>query len=329
MEGDQGATLDPGNDLKVYSEREFAEVVAKALTEEKAKAQRQYKEEAAATSKARMEDIRWHERKIQQLEQQLRDRDSAPALNAFAQSLNEAAISALSGREVAQLYRQCSELSRQCSEALRLIGPRVEDGLQQSARGDCIDNATGEGHHEASTEAPYSRVAPIRKKRGKKLLDGLKGLWKICTRTKQGKRGSSFDGTFARIKGMSKSTLGLDKSSDDTAATDGTSTASPFKSTNMPSHDTLEPPSTPVDRLSGDAKTVRTRRQHSKKASNNVGPVERREAEEDGSTTETSLTDDTAGLSPMPARQRTMPPLQRPLIDTMAHPRRDAGLARA
>jgi hypothetical protein len=178
MEEDQGATLDSGNDLKVYSKREFAELVAKARAEAQPKAQRQYREEAVATSKARMEDIRWHEQKIQQLEQQLRDRDSVPAQNAFGQSLNEAAISALSGREVAQLYCQCSELSRQCSEALRLIGPRVEDGLQQSARGNCIDTATGEGHHEASTEARHSRVAPIRKKPSKKLLDGLKGLWK-------------------------------------------------------------------------------------------------------------------------------------------------------
>jgi hypothetical protein len=70
---------------------------------------------------------------------------------------------------------------------------------------------------------------------------------------------------------------------------------------------------------------MRTRRKHSKKALKIVGPVESRDAREDGSTTETSLTDATAGASPTPAKRRQ----QRPLIDTTAHPRRDPGLARA
>ncbi|KAK5447865.1 hypothetical protein LTS15_009364 [Exophiala xenobiotica] len=309
MEEDPRATLDSGNSL-VYSEKEFAELVAKARAEEQAKAQRQlalaevrrqYIEEAAATSKAHMEDIRWHEQKIQQLEQQLRDRDSVPAQNAFAQPLNEAAISALSIQQARQLYR--------------LINSRVDNILQQYARGDSIDTTTGEEHHEASTEAPYSRVAPIRKKRGKKLVDGLKGLWKIF----------SFDDTLARIKGMSNSTLGLDKSSDDTAAMDKSSTSSPFKSSNMPSHGTLEPPTTPINRPSADTKPMRTQRKLGKKALRNVGPVQSRDAKEDGSMTETSLTDATARASPTPAERRQ----QRPLIDTMAHPRRDPGLARA
>ncbi|KAK5221078.1 hypothetical protein LTR72_006636 [Exophiala xenobiotica] len=326
----------PVDDEKVYSENELnrivAQAVAQARLEEEVKTRRQFKEEATKTSKAHIDDIRWHEQKVQQLEQQLRDRDSVPA--AFAQPLNEAAISALSGQEVAQLYRQCSEfsrhcsdLSRQCSEALRLIGPRVEAGLQQSAadeilqqsaRSDRIDTATED---EADIEPPSSNFATIRKGKGKgkKFLDGLKGLTRSGTLKGKESRRSSIGDTFSRIKATSKSTLGLDKSSDDAAATDESTTSSPSKSS------TLEPPTTPTNRPSADAKTLRTRRKRSKNALKTGGPVLSRDSKEDGSTTETSLTDATAGASPTPAKRRQ----QRPLIDTMAHSRRAAGLARA
>lgn len=142
-------------------------------------------------------------------------------------------ISALSEQQVVELYRQCSELSR-------LISPRVENALQQYARRELIHSATDDETHEADNEAPPSRFGTIRKKPGKKLLEGLKILGSSGTQKGKEKRGSSIGDTFARFKSIIKSTLGSDKSTDDTdtAVTDESSAASPFKSTHMPSHDT-------------------------------------------------------------------------------------------
>ncbi|KAK5456623.1 hypothetical protein LTR20_009040 [Exophiala xenobiotica] len=254
----------PVDDEKVYSENELnrivAQAVAQARLEEEVKTRRQFKEEATKTSKAHIDDIRWHEQK-----------QSA-----------------------------------------------VDEILQQSARSDRIDTATED---EADIEPPSSNFATIRKGKGKgkKFLDGLKGLTRSGTLKGKESRRSSIGDTFSRIKAASKSTLGLDKSSDDAAATDESTTSSPSKSS------TLEPPTTPTNRPSADAKTLRTRRKRSKNALKTGGPVLSRDSKEDGSTTETSLTDATAGASPTPAKRRQ----QRPLIDTMAHSRRAAGLARA
>ncbi|KIW53603.1 hypothetical protein PV05_09158 [Exophiala xenobiotica] len=279
MEEAEETPLDPVEDPKVYIKNDLTQIVAQAVTEarpeEQAKAQRQlvealaevrrqYKEETAATNKARMENMRWQEQQMQQVEadnQRLRERDSVSAQNAFAQPLNQAAISALSEQQVVELYRQFSELSR-------LISPRVENALQQYARRELIDSATDDETHEADNEAPPSRFGTIRKKPGKKLLEGLKILGRSGTQKGKEKRGSSIGDTFARFKSIIKSTLGSDKSTDDTdtAVTDESSAASPFKSTHMPSHDTQEPPTTPIHRPSTDVNTMRARRKLSKKS---------------------------------------------------------------